>query len=265
MPPGNISAPLAAGHGIYRGAVGQLGAEPCVRPRNGTENRITMHPVSEQPSRCGSCGAFTRQRDDPELGRVGECALEVFAPPVRASSTCTRYRPKGAVGAALRPRAAGEPRRNLRPAASRPASADGVRRADRVVEPPRPRELPREIDIDMDMDEFRSVLREVLAEELGVGTTELGRRWQGGEVVLRPGDADTGDKSLSLESFFHKIVMIRDKLRVLEAKINGHDGLSDQDKVQLQSYITACYGSLTTFNVLFARREDGFSGAGKGS
>lgn len=115
----------------------------------------------------------------------------------------------------------------------------------------------------MDMDEFRSVLRQVLAEELGVGDVELGRRWQGGQLVLRPGDADTADKSVPIESFFHKIVMIRDKLRVLEAKINAHEDLSDEDKVQLQSYITACYGTLTTFNVLFARREDGFAGAGK--
>ncbi|MBW2527219.1 MAG: hypothetical protein JRI23_23765 [Deltaproteobacteria bacterium] len=125
------------------------------------------------------------------------------------------------------------------------------------------RPLPQEIDIDMDIDQFRDVLRQVLAEELGVGEVELGRRWQGGELVLRPGDADTADKTVPIESFFHKIVMIRDKLRVLEAKINGNKQLSAADKVQLQSYVTGCYGSLTTFNVLFARREDGFSGASK--
>jgi len=115
----------------------------------------------------------------------------------------------------------------------------------------------------MDIDEFRKVLREVIAEVLGVGEVELGRRWQGGEMVLKPGEADTQEKRVSLESFFHKIVMVRDKLRLLEAKINGHPGLSDEDKVQLQSYITGCYGSLTTFNLLFARREDGFVGARK--
>jgi hypothetical protein len=123
--------------------------------------------------------------------------------------------------------------------------------------------LPREIDIDMDIDEFRRVLREVLAEELGVGRAEMGARWQGGELVLKPGKAGTADKRIPLETFFHKIVMVRDKLRVLEAKINAHETLSDADKVQLEAYITGCYGSLTTFNVLFAERDDGFIGAGK--
>ncbi len=121
------------------------------------------------------------------------------------------------------------------------------------------RPLPQEIDIDMDINEFRSVLREVIADELGITEVELGRRWEGGEMVLQPGDGDTQSKSIPIESFFHKIVMVRDKLRVLEAKLNGHNGLSDEEKVQLQAYITACYGSLTTFNVLFANREDNFS------
>lgn len=114
----------------------------------------------------------------------------------------------------------------------------------------------------MDIDEFRRVLREVLADELGVGDAELGGRWQGGELILKPGREGTAEKRMPLEAFFHKIVMIRERLRVLEQKLNGHDMLTDEDKVQLQQYITACYGTLTTFNVLFARREDGFSGAG---
>jgi len=113
----------------------------------------------------------------------------------------------------------------------------------------------------MDMAEFRSVLREVLAEELGIfdDDVQLGSRWQGGELILKPGNPETQSKAVPLDAFFHKIVMIRDRLRVLEAKLNAHKALSDADKVQLQAYITACYGSLTTFNVLFADRRDAFS------
>ncbi len=89
---------------------------------------------------------------------------------------------------------------------------------------------------------------------------EMGERWQGGELVLKPGAGEASAKSVPLEVFFHKIVMIRDRLRVLEQQINAHKGLSETDKVGLQQYITRCYGSLTTFNVLFRNREDGFVG-----
>jgi hypothetical protein len=115
----------------------------------------------------------------------------------------------------------------------------------------------------MDIGEFRRVLRQVLSEELGVGEVELGGRWEGGELVIKPGKAGTADKHIPIDAFFHKIVMVRDKLRVLEQKINAHGGLTDADKVQLQAYVTACYGSLTTFNALFAQRDDWFVGAGK--
>ncbi len=112
----------------------------------------------------------------------------------------------------------------------------------------------------MDIGEFRRVLREVLADELGVGEAEIGGRWEGGEVVLIPGKAGTQEKRIPLDVFFHKIVMMRDKLRVLEQKINGSKQLSDEDKVTLQQYITGVYGSLTTFNVLFANKGDQFVG-----
>lgn len=113
----------------------------------------------------------------------------------------------------------------------------------------------------MEMEEFRRVLRDVLAEELGVSRVEMASRFQGGELVLVPGKPGTQEKRVPLEAFFHKIVMVRDKLRVLEQKINAHEGLSDADKVAMQQYITGCYGSLTTFNLLFADRDEGFAGA----
>ncbi len=114
-------------------------------------------------------------------------------------------------------------------------------------------------EIAMDREGLKSVLRELLEEETLYGYPALGKRWQGGSLVLRPADTSLQVKELPLESFFHKIVMIRDRLRVLEQKLNAHDKLSDGEKVELQGYITKAYGTLTTFNALFRDKEDGFS------
>ena len=112
----------------------------------------------------------------------------------------------------------------------------------------------------MDADEFKRVLSQVIREELGVGVVELAGPVGGGEMILKPGKEGLQEKRIPLDSLFHKIVMIRDRLRVLEQKINTHPKLASDEKVQLQQYVTGCYGSLTTFNVLFADREDQFVG-----
>lgn len=83
-------------------------------------------------------------------------------------------------------------------------------------------------------------------------------------MTLTPGEEGLKGKEVPIETFFHKIVMLRDRLRVLEQNINSHSKLSDEDKVNLQQYITRCYGSLTTFNVLFDSKEDWFVGEKKG-
>ncbi len=107
------------------------------------------------------------------------------------------------------------------------------------------------------------LLRKVIREEAGLTPTAPAERWRGGELVLRPGREGLQEKSLPIETFFSKIVMVRNRLRVLEQQINGAEIPTDV-KLKLQSYITAAYGSLTTFNVLFADEEDRFEGSGGG-
>ncbi len=88
----------------------------------------------------------------------------------------------------------------------------------------------------------------------------LGDKWQGGSLLLQPADKSLKPKEIPVDDFFHKIVLLRDRLRVLEQNINSNKKLSDEDKVNIQQYITRCYGSLTTFNVLFKNKEQWFVG-----
>lgn len=109
-------------------------------------------------------------------------------------------------------------------------------------------------------DPIKSAVREVL-DEYGFGAVaELAGRWEGGEIVVRPAKEGIAEHRLSVDQLFHKVVMVRDRLRVLEQKINANKKLSDVDKVDLQQYITRSYGSLTSLNFLFARDEDKFHG-----
>jgi hypothetical protein len=104
------------------------------------------------------------------------------------------------------------------------------------------------------------LLRRIIREEAGVTPVVPAARWRGGQIVLRPGTPGLQEKVIPIDALFHKIVMIRNRLRTLEQQVNASD-LPDDQKVKLQAYVTACYGSLTSFNVLFADADDHFVGA----
>jgi hypothetical protein len=121
-------------------------------------------------------------------------------------------------------------------------------------------------DLDKIDGVIRNAFRDELASALGgdAEPVELGSRWTGGKLEIWPRDPALGAKEVPIDAFFHKIVLLRDRLRVLEQQINAHPKLDDEDKVHLQQYVTRCYGSLTTFNVLFRHKQDHFTGSGGG-
>ena len=105
------------------------------------------------------------------------------------------------------------------------------------------------------------LLRRVIREEAGISPVTPAPKWRGGSMVLRPGTPGLQEKSWPIETFFHKVVMLRNRLRTLEQQVNASD-LPDDVKVKLQGYVSGCYGSLTSFNILFAEEDDQFKGAG---
>jgi hypothetical protein len=207
--------------------------------------------------RCGTCARFVRVveiiDDTGEVKRKGECLLGVWPAPLYDSSTCSQWVRKGEFKA----RPPDGARTTERTRSPRPPGAVHTPHGSNHASSPLT--LPEDL-LDMDADEFRRVLRYVIRDELGVGDVALAGKWEGGELVLKPGKEGLQEKRIPIDALFHKVVLIRDKLRVLEQKINGNPKLGPDDKIQLQQYVTGCYGSLTTFNVLFADRDDQFVG-----
>jgi len=130
--------------------------------------------------------------------------------------------------------------------------------------PSRPRRYGDRIDLgeeNMDTQALRALLEDILFDNSVIGETPIGSRWRGGTLIMKPGVEGQQSKEVPIETLFHKVVMVRDRLRVLEQKINSSKNLDDTEKVDMQQYITRCYGSLTTFNILFADKSDQFQGS----
>lgn len=114
----------------------------------------------------------------------------------------------------------------------------------------------------LDVKEFERTLSYILGKYNAIeNRVSLGKKWEGGTMVLQPANPELKPKEIPIETFFHKIVMMRDRLRVLEQNINSSDSLTDEEKVNLQQYITRIYGSMTSFNILFDDKNDYFVGS----
>jgi hypothetical protein len=151
-------------------------------------------------------------------------------------------------------------------ATSRTSPRPAAPRTSPAVEPlplvsERERTMPPVSLNDSDVD-LELLLRRVIREETGLTTVIPAAKWRGGSLVLRPADTSLQEKTWPIDTFFHKVVMLRNRLRTLEQHLNASD-LPDDAKVKMQTYITGCYGSLTSFNLLFAEEDDQFKGQGE--
>jgi len=194
-----------------------------------------MHTViaadpAGQPLRvlCGYCRSEHNYRGGP---RTGDTAA---ADSPRSASEVSRPTP-----AASPRRTAGEPL---------PLVSERERIAPPIM-------LPQGSTPDLEL-----LLRRIIREETGITAVAPAEKWRGGTLVLRPGSPNLQEKSVPIETFFHKVVMLRNRVRTLEQQVNA-SSLSDDEKVKIQAYISGCYGSLTTFNVLFADEDDQFKGS----
>ncbi len=193
---------------------------------------------------CGNCKLW-RPHSVDHRGWVGPCRLQeergLFPP---SAPICDHFAPKGVAAAPSRPVAA-------------------VARAPRSVAPvivKKARDGPAPIDLGGELNMTRDELMEIFREAAGEVDVPLAAKWEGGVIQLVPGKADLQAKELPIDALFHKVVMVRDRLRTLEQKLNAHPKLSDAEKVEMQQYVTRCYGSLTSFNVLFRDKGDQFVG-----
>lgn len=196
---------------------------------------------------CGNCKLWAAHSVD-HRGWVGVCRLQpergLFPP---SAPFCNKFLPRG-VAAKV---------------AEETARRERVVRGVGPVVRRRERDPNEQVDLEgLELNMTRAELMELIREAVGEGgEAPLAQKWEGGTLKLVPGKPDVQGKDIPIDTFFHKIIMVRDKLRVMEQKLNAHPKLSDAEKVEMQSYITRIYGSLTSFNLLFRDKEDHFVGS----
>ncbi len=192
---------------------------------------------------CGACKLWSPYSVDQARGWVGPCRLQpqrgLFPP---TAPICNAFSPKG--GAAPPWQAA-----VVRSARVATSVAPAVRRRS-------PAELSSEV-LDMTREELMELFREAAGDS---EPPPLAAKWEGGVLQLVPGKAELQGKEIPIDALFHKVVMVRDRLRTLEQRLNAHPKLTDAERVEMQQYITRCYGSLTSFNILFREKSDHFVG-----
>ncbi|MGV3625654.1 MAG: hypothetical protein ACO1OB_32890 [Archangium sp.] len=193
---------------------------------------------------CGNCKLWRPHSLEVGKGWVGNCRVQpnrgLFVP---SAPICNVFAPRGEVTATL-PEPAKRPRgmQSIAPVVRRPPADPNA-------------------TIDFEGDTMtRAELMELFLEASGLADVPLASKWEGGTIRLIPADASLQPKDIPIDSLFHKVVMVRDRLRTLEQKINAHPKLTDAEKVEMQQYVTRTYGSLTTFNVLFKEKNDQFVG-----
>ena len=194
---------------------------------------------------CGYCDSEHNYRGGPASARVESSAS--YGGQAGAGGGTTSLKPRSGEGGS------GATLRAQRPSA--PASRDAfplVSERERTAPPMSPESA-----------DFELLLRRIIREETGLTPVAPADRWRNGQLVLRPGTPGLQEKIWPIETFFHKVVMLRNRLRTLEQQVNAME-MPEDAKVKLQGYITGCYGSLTSFNVLFADEDDQFRGSGGG-
>jgi hypothetical protein len=220
---------------------------------------MSMDPEASEPvygpKECGSCRLWRAILEDAR-GPIGPCRLRVRGGDFPGTAPiCERYLGRDVALPSV-PSVVARRTRAAQPVLVRSGGAQVV--ATVSVGDPRPATpLPEDL-LSMTREEFQDVIREALRDE--VRPIPLAPKWEGGAMILKPRDPALQPKEMPLDHLFHKVVLIRDRLRVLEQKINAAEKLSDAEKVDLQQYVTKCYGTLTTFNVLFRDERDRFVG-----